>query len=359
MKLFRQMELPRFLRVLEDWAELAATVDEVCSELGLGSLYFVTGKSVSYRLASLIESEIGRTTSVGLCTVADNSWQSVGQVREEIESAKPEVVLAVGGGTVIDVAKAACLEVQVPVIAIPTLLSTDSIASPISVLAERSGSIDSYPAKLPVAVLVDIDTIAHGPVEAARAGFGDLVSNRSAVEDWRLAERAGKEKVDDFAALLSESAAELAWSFDVSSLGSGSPTKELLRRMLHGLVLSGLAMEIAGSSRPCSGAEHLISHAIDRLYPGTAGHGEQVAFGSIVATYLRGGDWQEVKELLRSAGMQAAAGGFGLGSEKIVEAIVAAPGTRPGRYTVLDETGLGEETLLATVEKIISDRPST
>ena len=50
-------------------------------------------------------------------------------------------------------------------------------------------------------------------------------------------------------------------------------------------------MEIAGSSRPCSGAEHLISHALDDLRPGTAHHGEQVAFGALVTTRLQGEDW--------------------------------------------------------------------
>ena len=62
-------------------------------------------------------------------------------------------------------------------------------------------------------------------------------------------------------------------------------------------------MEIAGSSRPCSGAEHLISHALDALHPGTAQHGEQVAFGALVATRLQGGDWGALREFMLSAGM--------------------------------------------------------
>ena len=239
-------------------------------------------------------------------------------------------------------------------IVIPTLLSADGIASPVSVLADDKGQIDSHPAKLPIAVLVDLDVIVRGPVSAARAGFGDLLANRSAVEDWRLAARGGNEEVDDFAALLSESAAELAWSLDVTSLGEGAPTKELLRRLLHGLVLSGLAMEIAGSSRPCPGGEHLISHAIDRLYPGTASHGEQVAFGAVVATHLRGGDWSSLQSLLCTAGMDAAAQGFGLDAEKVVAAIQAAPDTRPDRYTVLSELELDERQLLSVVEEISS-----
>ena len=69
-------------------------------------------------------------------------------------------------------------------------------------------------------------------------------------------------------------------------------------------------MEIAGSSRPCSGAEHLISHALDALHPGTAQHGEQVAFGALVATRLQGGDWGALREFMLAAGMDGAGGGL-------------------------------------------------
>ena len=99
-------------------------------------------------------------------------------------------------------------------------------------------------------------------------------------------------------------------------------------------------MEVAGSSRPCSGSEHLISHAIDRLHPGTAAHGEQVAFGTLVCTRLQGEDWRAAKSALIDAGMRDAVTGFGLTEDQLVAAVRAAPSTRPGRYTVLDEADL-------------------
>ena len=55
-------------------------------------------------------------------------------------------------------------------------------------------------------------------------------------------------------------------------------------------MLSGLAMAMAGYSRPCSGADHEILHAIDHLFPGTAGHGELAGVGALFSTYLRGAD---------------------------------------------------------------------
>jgi glycerol-1-phosphate dehydrogenase [NAD(P)+] len=172
------------------------------------------------------------------------------------------------------------------------------------------------------------------------------------VRDWRLAAAAGREPVDDFAALLAQSAADLVYGTDVTSIGSGRPEPALLERLLDGLVMSGLAMEIAGSSRPCSGSEHLVSHAIDRLHPGTAQHGEQVALGTLVCTLLQGEDWAGLREFLLTAGMEHAASGFDLSVEQIAAAVDAAPSTRPDRYTVLDEVTLTEAELRAAVAEV-------
>jgi glycerol-1-phosphate dehydrogenase [NAD(P)+] len=222
------------------------------------------------------------------------------------------------------------------VVVVPTQLTADGIASPVSVIRAHSGAVESRSARLPSAVAVDLEVLARSPVESTRAGLGDLLANACAVRDWRLAAAAGGESVDDFAALLSEAASDLAVAGDLSSLATGPADERLLLRLLHGLVLSGLAMEIAGSSRPCSGSEHLVSHAIDRLYPGTAAHGEQVAFGALLCTHLHGEDWRRLREVLRTAGMERSASGLGLTKQQIVAAVEAAPETRPGRYTVLD-----------------------
>ena len=118
-------------------------------------------------------------------------------------------------------------------------------------------------------------------------------------------------------------------------------------------MLSGLAMEIAGSSRPCSGSEHLISHALDQLEPGTASHGEQVAFGTIVATALQHGDVHRVQKLVEAAGMTSALNGFGIGTSRLAEIIKSAPGTRPGRYTVIDHERLTSRELRAELDALL------
>ena len=112
-------------------------------------------------------------------------------------------------------------------------------------------------------------------------------------------------------------------------------------------------MEIAGSSRPCSGAEHLISHALDALHPGTAQHGEQVACGALIATRLQGRDWRGLRSFMRAAGLEDAARGFGLSAAEVAEVVRAAPSMRPERHTILSEPGV-DAAVAAAVGEVLS-----
>jgi glycerol-1-phosphate dehydrogenase [NAD(P)+] len=333
----RRIELPRYLRTVEGHRALIETLGEIAGGLGFERLCVISGPGATRGMGSAIASELPAAS--GECLLAnDNSDAQVESLAASPELAGADAVIAVGGGRTIDVAKSVCKQLDLPVVVVPTQLTADGIASPVSVISAHSGAVESRSARLPSAVAVDLEVLARSPVASTRAGFGDLIANASAVRDWRLAAAAGRETVDDFAALLSEAASDLALAGDLGSLATGPVDAAQLLRLLHGLVLSGLAMEIAGSSRPCSGSEHLVSHAIDRLYPGTARHGEQVAFGALLCTCFQGEDWRAVKNLLRDAGMEEAASGFGLSREQILAAVEAAPQTRPGRYTVLDES---------------------
>lgn len=347
----RFMELPRYLRAVEGRAELAAVLGEICAELGFRSLCLVCGRLASRQAAD--ELAAGFAPAAAVLRVAGNDAAEVRGLAARAELAGADAVLAIGGGRAIDVAKAACLEAGKPVISCPTQLAADGLASPVSVIRDDAGAVQSLPGRLPVAVVCDLEMAATAPPETLRAGFGDLVSNVTALGDWRLAAAAGAERVDDFAALLSGAAAGLALGADPAGLAGGRPPPALLRRLLEGLVLSGLAMEIAGSSRPCSGAEHLISHALDRLAPETAPHGEQVAFGALLAARLQGEDWRALRAPLAEAGLSGALSGFGLPRETLVEAVRTAPATRPGRYTVLDQSDLSEGAIGRLLDEVL------
>ena len=124
-----------------------------------------------------------------------------------------------------------------------------------------------------------------------------------------------------------------------------------LRTLADALVLSGKAMIQAGTSRPASGGEHEISHAIDELYGGRALHGAQVAFGCILSVRLYGDDHVLFRERLRRLGLPQHPGDLHLTSEDAVRVLLHAPETRPGRYTIVEAAGLDE----AGARRIIGD----
>lgn len=347
----RQMELPRYLRVAEGQQQLTDMLVAIGGELGFTGVCLISGTTVTQTIAAGLAEQLPLAT--GSLGVSDNSEEQVETLAASPELKTVDAVVAIGGGKTIDVAKSVCEQVDLPLIVVPTQLTADGIASPVSVIRGRTGAFESRHARLPIGLVVDLDVLVRSPVESARAGLGDLIANACAVRDWRRAAAAGRETTDDFAALLAEAASELVCGTDVTGLREGPLETGFLHRLLQGLVLSGLAMEIAGSSRPCSGSEHLVSHAIDQLYPGAARHGEQVAFGTLLCSRFQGEDWRAIRQLMMSAGMEPATKGFGLSEDQIVAAVRAAPGTRPGRYTILDEIDLTDAALLGVVREVI------
>ncbi|MFI5414365.1 MAG: iron-containing alcohol dehydrogenase, partial [Candidatus Lutacidiplasmatales archaeon] len=109
------------------------------------------------------------------------------------------------------------------------------------------------------------------------------------------------------------------------------------------------------SSRPCSGSEHLFSHALDQAGKHPSLHGEQCGVGAIMMMYLHGGDWERVRRALRTIGAPITARELGVSPEDVVEALVQAHAIRPERYTILGDNGLTREaaTRLAGVTGVI------
>ena len=349
----RYMELPRYLRAVNGQQELAAALEELASGLDFERLAVVSGTTFTAQLARDLAEGMPRAAEPP-AGVEANTEAEVARLAATQALRDADAVVAVGGGKTIDVAKSACALAGLPLIVVPTQLTADGIASPVSVLRDSVGELRSGPGRLPIAVAVDLDVVAAAPPARTRAGLGDLLANPCALHDWRLAAAAGEGEVDDFAALLSQSAFDVVHSGTPAGLADGPAPMEFLHRLLRGLVLSGLAMEIAGSSRPCSGSEHLISHALDALHPGTAQHGEQVAFGALLATRLQGGDWRGLRAFMHEAGLRDAAAGFGLAAEEIVAVVVAAPSMRPERHTVLSEPSATGDAVSEAVADVLT-----
>jgi glycerol-1-phosphate dehydrogenase [NAD(P)+] len=115
--------------------------------------------------------------------------------------------------------------------------------------------------------------------------------------------------------------------------------------LAESLVLSGLAMATAGSSRPCSGGDHEILHAIDHLFPETARHGELAGAASLFTCFLHGDEAlaREIDACLRRHDLPRMPADLGLSEDQFVQAVLHAPATRPDRYTILEHLDLDDK----------------
>jgi glycerol-1-phosphate dehydrogenase [NAD(P)+] len=244
-----------------------------------------------------------------------------------------------GGGSVIDVAKLAAFEHGPGWVSVPTSASHDGICSGRASIKESLGSM-SMEAKPPAAIVADTAIIAKAPYRMLAAGCADVISNLTAVLDYKLAHRLKAEEYSSFAAVLARSAAEQILE-NTSSIRPGLEESSWL--VVKSLVVSGVSMAVAGSSRPASGAEHLFGHALDRLAPGAALHGETVGVGSILMMHLHGGDWEQIRDGLREIGAPTTAKDMGIPARKFLRALTTAHTIRPERYTILGESGLTKQ----------------
>ncbi len=248
-------------------------------------------------------------------------------------------LIAVGGGSVIDVAKLASFNYSVPFISIPTAASHDGIASPRASIKEKVGSV-SMQARSPVAVLADTAIISKAPYRMLASGCADVISNLTAILDWKLAWRLKREYYSSFAVALAKTAADLIME-NAEYIKPGIEESSWIA--VKSMIVSGVAMSVANSSRPASGAEHMFSHALDRIAPGKAMHGEQCGVGSIMMMYLHGGDWKRIRKAIKDIGAPTTARELGVSKEDIIEALLMAPKVRPDRYTILGADGISRE----------------
>lgn len=281
---------------------------------------------------------------------ADQEWAI--ELGSRARRAGADGVVAVGGGRCLDIAKLAAARAGLPSVAVPTQLSHDGICSPVAVVPDDSGRAESVGAIAPRLVFIALPTLLGAPPASVRAGIGDLLANPLALRDWALAAEHGLEEVD-----------QRAWDLSVESfqtiedhLDQAPETlaadRDFLRRLANALVLSGLAMIWSGTSRPASGGEHEISHAIDELYGGRAMHGEQVAFGCTVSVALYGEDPDAFRGRLKNLGLPEHPRDLGLAEDDVVRVLLHAPETRPGRFTVVEDANLDEDAARALVKRI-------
>ena len=282
--------------------------------------------------------------------VQDSSLAVAGDLQERLLERAYDAVVAIGGGRTIDVAKFAATRAAMPMIAVATSLAHDGICSPVASL-EHQGVKGSFGVAMPLAVMVDLDYVHGAPPRMVRSGIGDAISNLSAIEDWNLAHRHRGEPMDGLAVAFARTAAEA-----VLHREDGIAHDDFLIALAEALILSGMAMSVAGTSRPCSGACHEIAHAMNALYPEVSNHGELVGLGALFAYFLREDTrrFEQILRCLRRHGLPATPADIGIDNEQFLAVLMHAPSTRPDRYTILEHLDLDRSAMRHKLAEFVS-----
>ncbi len=289
--------------------------------------------------------------------------KAVGRLLIEAEG-DISLILAVGSGTLNDLARLVSCRLKVPYIIVGTAPSMDGYASTVSPLIV-GGMKKTYKAVYPQAIIAHLEAMANAPKEMLCAGFGDILGKLTALADWELSAVINGEHYCTTCVQLVRNALEKCIE---NREGIAARDEKSVRYLIEALILSGVAMGAAGDSRPASGSEHHLAHfwEVDALARGVEHplHGNSVGVGTVVISHI----YQMVKQkykleidtpepayissLLRAVG--AADNPFDLGIDRrtFTESVLHAKEIRP-RYTVLhmaEKLGILEEAAVKLTE---------
>lgn len=293
-------------------------------------ILIVSGNSVSKQIAEKVNLEI----IIGRVVVIDNTFAEVNRISKIVTEENIDLVIGVGGGKVLDVVKRVSLLQKLNHISIPTIISNDGLISPISVLKNQEQRTESIAGLMPIGVIIDLDIILNSPTAYIQSAAGDILSNMSATNDWLFAANNKYEKINDISFQLSRMSAHSSINFNEIDLQS----KDFVKMLIQGQLNSGIAMGLSGNSRPCSGSEHLISHAIDFLnISNNKLHGFQVGLISQFCLYLQNDLSEKIVRYARLIAIDNQISTTCIDfRDNFFEIMKLSRKMRPGRITILD-----------------------
>lgn len=197
------------------------------------------------------------------------------------------LLVGIGSGVIQDLCKYVSKTSGVPYMVVATAPSMDGYASTGAAMI-LGGMKETVPAGLPRAIVADTDVLKNAPMEMLRAGFGDIIGKYSALCDWRLSELVNGEKLCPYIYSTTYGMIER-----VKGMANGIVARdgESVAALFEALIVVGIMMSFAGSSRPASGSEHHLSHffeisGIVKNAPYLT-HGIDVAYATVITAHIR------------------------------------------------------------------------
>ncbi|MBE5925025.1 MAG: iron-containing alcohol dehydrogenase family protein [Lachnospiraceae bacterium] len=346
-----QFRLPDHLRVEEGcFAYIPEMMEDVVPDLENKKTIIVTEKALKELFEDTLATIASSFGTSEFYLIEAATYDEAVDLAKYITMNEFGLVIGFGGGTVLDLAKFAAFVSKAGYICLPTTLSNDSLASPVAVLGTEGRARKTFKCTIPDAIFVDVSIIMSAPERQLLSGIGDTISKYTALNDWRIAAEEGRENVHDFAYMISKMAFNSICYNDMKELKS----KDFIKRLTQALVMGGLAMEIAGSSRPSSGSEHLFCHALEENFADDVKvpHGIAVAMGSYAACKFQGRNIKKITRLLKEYNIPVHPSEWKITEDIFVGAWQSASATRPERYTILNEADLSKEHLAAIYKEL-------
>lgn len=328
-------------------SEVGATI----KDFGIsGKILYVADPYVDKLYGHIVRSQIEEIGKIKKETVDYNTISYAMDVAERVIATDIECIVAMGGGRTLDVAKYAAFISKKPFLSIPTTMTHDGIVSPIAVLKRQDNKPKSLGCAMPSMIILDTKLIATCPSELIKAGIGDTMSNYMALKDWEFAVARGKDNMNGYAYMMSRTALDALMKTQYNTI-----CPEFIDVLANSLVLSGIAMDYAGSSRPVSGSEHLFSHALDYYCEKQNLHGFNVALGTIAVLKIIDNDYSEVLHYLKKFDVDINPQHMGIDQDTFIYCMQNATTMRSNRYTYLHEADLNEQKLKKIYKELVEE----
>lgn len=349
------MKIPQYIHITESKKETKEAFECIFQSEQPKRLLIVTSGASGRKLKWLFDFLLSNRTKAEKLLIEKSDKRALEKTLEKIKKGSFDFCIGIGGGKILDIAKYTSYVERIRFVSFPTLLSHDGISSPVAVIRDGKHWSESRTAESPYAVIIDLKTVAEAPTASLLSGIGDLVANLFASMDAEVYKKKNKEGYNALATGIAHSASLLVFP-NFSKISIKKISKNELRHLAWGLIMSGIAMSIAGNSRPSSGAEHKISHAIDYLFSPSVTHGFTVSIGNVISAFLHKKFRQEIVEFNLSLGLPVLCEDIGIKKEKFVDAVLYAGKIRPDRYTILEEKKLTKKGVLKLLDKIEETR---
>lgn len=315
-----------------------------------GKVLYVSDPVVDSLYGKVVKLQLQEVGKVKEEFVDNNSISYAMFVAERVIATDVDCIVGMGGGKVLDVCKYAAYISKKPFLSLPTTMANDGIASPIAVLKRKDDKPKSLGCAMPSMLILDTQIIMESPIQLIKAGIGDTISNYMALLDWKFACEREKDEMNGYAYLMSKTSLDALMKTQYNSI-----CPEFINVLANSLVLSGIAMNLAGSSRPVSGSEHLFSHALDYYSPHKNLHGLQVALGTTAVLKLIGHKQDEVIEYLNKFDVNINPEHLKIDENTFVYCMQKAITMRNNRYTYLHEIDLSTERLKRIYKELVEE----